>query len=1225
MGEKGKCVEQMVRLLGRFARFSIAVQIAYTEKRGESMKRNTGIVLCILMVMLFLPIAARGADYISAPPSENTEVYPQNLGNGTYDLLLNGDFETVGENSVASGWDFSHDILAENASVHTVQGDAKSGKNFVAVNGKTGGRIYVMQTLRSTLPGEKYTFTAYMRNVSGTAKPMLYIDCQKPTATSHTTIKTYYHTLTFGKDWTKVEYSFPVVSGTSRLIFRIRLDGEAEYHIDKASLVGKTTENVKVSVAFRDALRAEAQLKDKTEKAYVGKTDGSTAEGQPESILKNGSFEKWSGKIPTDWGRRADHAAFLSVAESASVDGSDCIRISVPKGNGLKHPYYYQIQDIVGGAEYELSFWYKTNGGNAAVKLEYYTDRTLPGSVSCGGKHFSGTIQDGKWHQFVTKIYPPENAEDVTVMPRLLQNSENIDAECMMDDVKIRMLNPPSPLTLDTDAVFYYTDETEGVLTASVNLQYFPDFSNTRVDFEILDGESVLWQKKMTSENGKAMSSFPLTLLSLRERPYMVKATLYNASGTVAEIKTQHIYKYERPAYLGEDGVYRKNGTEPFYPVYAYHVNQSHYQKVAEAGINLVQMGAFSNAEQALAALDKAQEAGIMGFIALYLNMKPAGNFDNIDTTISIVGDSRVQNHPALFGYGVMDEVFLALNSPQADLENSYRLLRQLDKKHPIMAMEAVSNYYRETGKYVDILCIDPYSSAEAQNASISTALAREAVAYKKPVYALLETYYNTHGRWPLPEDGRNNNWQALITGASAVGYYSISDADVGQNNESIPMWNARDNGKLWDALCLFGEKEKTLAYDHFVFDKTPVFNQFLGSTYWYHSWVKDDALYLIVLGLQENQEKSVTVPLVSLTGDIRVGSFSATCLAGGDTATVTGQDSLTLTVKGVGAYLYKITPHEKIDFSGLTISRYEDMENYTWAWQQAAKLDSLGILQGDTPWTFRPEESISGSEFSAALKKIIGVQITLPDRDITLEEATNGLQDALVRSDVFKNLYMEEKLCAQYAVADILSTLHRARLESDFSAQEVLTRAEAAVILNRTLYVKENPETVRAYAGMTKTEAEQMQKIMQNSIGALSQNTWYTTSENYVFLQNGSDFEREIIVPKNAAYIKILFGGKANDITQSETSLKVILPARETMVLKLSDAVMPGLYVGNCADAVPRENVLYTAHGTVGIYKETEHGKELLDLVMDGETVSLKSDVSVRAFLWNDTMQPID
>ncbi len=1187
-------------------------------------KKIAAVMLSIVLLALYSSGAVNAAladAYTAASPSVRQEVWPQKVREGTYDLILNGGFETVSNDGTPTGWSVSHPTAVEGAEYMTAAGDAQEGENFAVISGKKGGSIYLSQMLFTLLPGQTYAFSGHMRQISGTAKPMLYIVCQKPSGKSYSPVKTFYYSIEkLGKSWQEVSYSFTAPAETARVIFAIRLDGEAEIHSDNTHLIGKAPESVALEAEFRDMLKAEEALRASLEKECSNAGDGSTVEGQPENILTNGTF----GDGAKGWRCADSFSDYVSLAKGASYDGSDCIRLYVP--DGLVHPFYYQIQKLVGGAEYEVSFWCKNvSGGKAAIKLEYYTDRNLPGAVSCGEKYVSSSTVDGQWHFVKAKVYPAANVEEATIFARLMKDAAVGKAEVYMDDVRIRMTRPPSPLVFDTGSVFFYSDQTEGVLSSAVNLQYFPRLTDAKIDFTILDDrKNVLWERTgLRSADGKTSAVFPLSLLKEKERPYIAKATLYDTDGSVMEIKTQQIYMYDRPAFMGRDGVYKKNGNEAFYPTYAYHVSTSQYKKVAEAGINLVQMGAFGDADEAVACLDAAQEAGIMGFIALYNDMKPAGSADNITRTIAILSDERVKNHPALFGYGIMDEVFLTLNNPELDMENSYRLIRMLDKNRPIMAMEAVRTYYKETGKYVDILCIDPYSAAADRNASVSTEEARQAVGYEKPVYALLETYYTTNGRWPSPEDGRNNNWQALIAGAGAVGYYSIRDADTDPQTGkyTVPIWDARDGGALWNALCTFGDKEKQIAYDHFVFDKTPAFNEYRGGDYWYSAWVDGQDIYMVVLGMKKSGTQEVSIPLTSFAGDIRVGEYTAELIAGRTAESFTGSGSLTLTVNGVEALFYKITPTKETDFSALGVSCFEDMEAYSWARQQVAFLNSLGILEGQNEWRYAPGEGITRRELGEILARVTGSAVDggtegldgLISRKEAVDMAAEGMRDILGERDVL------------YAKADMAAALHGTRLSGNTEEGNAVTRAEAAILIYKAWEWIQTPDKANAFLGLSTSVAAQLTEAMTENVGIIDGTSWYVLDGDCIFLQNMSDVVAMIRVPRGGQYAAALFGVQTSAVVLSGQETIVTVPPRGYAAVRITETQTAGLYIGNVSESLPQKNVTYTVYGYAGIYTDRNGLPELLRLYMEGERVQLTEGVYARCFLWDDAMRPLE
>ncbi len=1024
--------------------------------------------------------------------------------NGTFNLLQNGDFETVSSSGLPTGWALTGGAVYSEAM--TAKGDAPSGENFLRFFGDSSS-IYVSTIITNVIAEETYHFSAYIRKMAGTkGTPQISLIHQKPSGNSHATIETIYENFSVKEDtWEKVEKDVEIPAETTRTIILVRLIGGGELHWDNIKFVGNMVGNTGFSVLFRNMLAEEAKTSQTVTKELGDPNEESEPfPGQPDNILENGSFDENNGKTITSWSISDAHSSYGSIVPGGGHDGGDAIRLQVPTTDGLKNPFYKQNVKIVGGAEYQVSFWYKIPEGvtgSPAIKLEYFMDSSLPGAGSCGEKYVSpSAIKDGQWHRAHLKVYPPTNAAELSVLARLMQNAEGQPTETCIDDVAIYMTAPPSAMTLNTEQIFFYNDTLDKTATfkGNVNLSYFPELSNAMFDFQVYRQDKLVWETKdVMADAGTASAVFPLSVLTEWEKPYCVKATMYNADGTVADVQTQNIYVYARPEYLGADGIFSKDG-EPFYPVLGYHVWESGYQKAAEAGINLVQMGAFGkDVEAAVNALDCAEEAGIKGFICLYNGMKPAGHESNIDSTIALLSDERIVNHPALYGYCVMDEVYLNIAEPEPVMEASFRLIRALDPKHPIVTMEAVSNYYADCAKFVDTLFIDPYSAAQLKNASISSDRARAAVNYLKPVYAVLETYYTTHGRWPSPEDARNNNYQALIAGADAVGYFSISDADIdpetGKN--SVAIWDARDGGALYNALREYGTREKQITYDHFVFNKSPEFNEFRGDEYWYSSWVADGSVYMVVLGMKLDQKKEVCIPLESFAGDVKIGAYTAEVIAGRSAETIRGNGTFDMTVNGIEAVLYKITPDEPVDFSPLGITKFEDLENHNWARQQIAHLDSLGIVDGRSDWEYAPAENITRAEFAAFLVRTLGLTSDSTEnfadidknhpyaKEIAIGRANgilNGIGDNLynpeatiTRQDMMTiisrgmnlsgsadlSAFSDADAVADYAAehvsAMVASGLIQGNADGTINPLGNTTRAEAAVIMERILAQK--------------------------------------------------------------------------------------------------------------------------------------------------------------------------
>jgi len=866
--------------------------------------KKTNRRLCSLLMGLYLAAAS----FTGVAAAEKAYITP--VGNGQYNLALNGGMETV-ENGAPSYWNRSQGDETVGFTASSA-GGAYADKTYARLYGKT---VLVSQTVPSFVPGQTYNLSAYVRRMKNTSEAILEVRFRKPVGNSYTEISVQslyiYNKEAAVGEWTYCSKTVTAPAEATQVGIYLRLkehanlDGEigedGEVHFDAVELTGKAKPEYAAAMDFRSKLWAEEAQDEST---LPQTPNGLYEDNEPcageENLLVNSGFEEALSK--ENWG--LSFPAYTTVTDDGS--GGKCIRFLVDgAASGAVHPLCAQRVPIVGGAEYQVSFRYKVTKGMAdpRVKLEYAAALDLDGVGPAGEKYVSPqkTERDGAWHSVAVKVYPPANANYANVLPRMMQELSTDTEEAYIDDVQIYMTYPPSFASLDAGWIFYYSDMTEGTLSTKIH-SAFPAYAGAKVDYAILDGTAVKWESKNhVSIDGKTGVTFPLTVLAEKEKPYRARATIYEADGvTVKAICTQKVYLYDRPEYLGKDGVFRQNGKTPVYPVYAYHVNRAHYKKAAEAGINIVQMGGFDTAEAATEALDAAEDAGLMGLVVLYHDMRPAGDDINIEKTIRIV--EAVKDHPALFGYGVMDEVFTSIGNPERLLENSYRLIHSIDKKHPVTTMEASANYYAKAAKFVDVLCIDPYSAAHAKNASVSTAKAVEITKGEKPVYALLWAYY-TGAAYPSYNDGRNNNWQALMSGASAVGYFSVSDSDADPETGkmSVPIWAARDGGAFWNGLIEFAEKEKKIAFDRFVFQKYTSYAEGKTDTYWYSAWQTENERYAVVLGLKKSGTQTVRIPVT--------GAFRAECIAGRNAEILSGAGEMTVSVTGTEALLYKITP----------------------------------------------------------------------------------------------------------------------------------------------------------------------------------------------------------------------------------------------------------------------------------------------------------------------------
>ena len=882
-------------------------------------------------------------------------------------LVQNGDFEGNVKAHIPAGWTL--DASGATAGTHyDVLRNAVAGASSVVIAGQGAAISQKVESLTDNAP--VYALAAMLYKESAESSPVLnvtYYDAQEQALGAAQAVDC--SSVPVGA-WTQVYLESTVPAGAVSALITVASNSDAGSRWDDVRFALPTEQEpidpdelaAQQTQAFLDMLDAEAAAK--TEEITIERTTGylPPCEGQS-NLLKNADFEDNDGTTAglANWTSSNQDFAMLAVGEG--YNGSDCVKYS-PWAEKAENPTFKQSVKVVGGAEYLLSFKYRLSGtvGNPAVKFECYSDKDKPGAqyiegitAAVEGNELAdgadrNTIDSSKWYTYTSRFYPSSNTVDVDVYVRWLANGRvNTDNSVIwIDDVELYMVNPPKVFELTTDSVFYYSDDAAasgavGTITTAIDTNYFADMADSgRYTFELKDPNAstpVLWTTTGTATNGNCTATFPLNLMTEKEHRYEIVATLYDDDGTtVLQREVQSVYVYDRVGSLDENGNYHpwvydeetgegQFASEVFYPEFGYHVTcdlADQYKALAETGINLVQISAFYSVEETLYMLDCAQEAGVMGMLCFYKNMVPAAHVDNIEMTVKVI--NAVKNHPAVFGYTVMDESFLILSDPAQELENAFRLIRSLDPNHPVLVMEVVERYFVEAAKYVDILFIDPYSQAYTQHVAENTQVAVQSVADKKPVYTLLEAYRTGGGRYPTANDLRNNIWQALISGASAVGYHTITDSDhttdANGNVTYIPIWNA-EGGRLWDVIKEFKATSKTLAYDHFVFDKTPVFNEYIGEDYWYSSWQVDNAeggkdLYMVVLSMLEEKEngnsatQQVSIPLTSADETISIAQFQATPVSGrAAEAVVTGTGKLDLTLSGSEAILFKITEVE--------------------------------------------------------------------------------------------------------------------------------------------------------------------------------------------------------------------------------------------------------------------------------------------------------------------------
>lgn len=914
-------------------------------------------------------------------------------------MLVNGDLEAC-KGETLSGWR----VASGTAKVETEQ--VHGGKNAVYMTHTEN--MYMSQTIKP-IPGETYTVSFWARlaadNTNEKVQAAIKLEGFDTAQTNNINITKAFNLST---RWQEFSFEAAMPEDLGHINVLVRLFNGGAIILDDISFEGKLPED------FSDSTLGYTVKKD----AKKVPADGIRESIDGKEYFQNPSFEDGDAS-PADWGAvggKWEDNQWVTYEKETSLDGERSVKIT---SDGTNYPWVNQlVPDLTPGATYQLTGWYNSNVPTAGVlwKFEFYSENEIKGEYTVSSSttlRYSGT--GGAWEQIISNFTMPDGAKAVAIYPRLMAASGTV----FFDDMSLTLIENPSEGVLETDEVIYYADAEEG--TARVWLRS-DAHSGGSVTFTVTDsaGNTFAKAENVPFAHGEnAVWKFPVQNMTLTEE-YTLTADLYAADGTKAETHSSFVYRYERPSVIDENGIYRNDDGTPFYPTIAYHAGRA-FEELSKIGVNVVQ-GSNYGVEGYLKILDEADKYGMKILITLYPGMLPAGAPENVENTTAIV--NAVKDHPATFAYAVQDEPFAHNPNCDDDLRKSYRLIRSLDPKHPVYICECFEECYARAGKYVDVLCIDPYPSNASHvgtRVAEQTELALEAVKYNKPVY-VLESVFTFSSFRPEGYEIRTQNYQTLLAGGTAWGFYPYNP-DNAQLDKKLP------ESIFWEHMVSFYEEEDTLLREYFYEEKYPRFNKGEGEGYKWESFAADGAVYVATYNTVRDK-KTAEIPLVSDNKRITLSGASVELVAGADSlnAKVEG-DKLVVDMTETQALLYKITPAEAIDTALLSETRFTDTASYSWASEAIKTLEDRGTANGDTE--FAPGEAITRGDFALFLVETLDLFFT-----------TNSQFD-----DVDENAEYAEAL-KKGRVYGILNGIG----DNKFSPEATITRQDLMTIISRGL-----------------------------------------------------------------------------------------------------------------------------------------------------------------------------
>ncbi len=814
------------------------------------------------------------------------------------------------------------------------------------------------------------------------------------------------------------------------------------------------------------------------------------------NLVQNGDFENDTNNIgPWNWtpfGSPWDSNQVVVYETNFGHESSRSVKLT--NGDPLVRPWVMQAVEVDGGAEYQFGAWFYTNfteaqsdadkrgKGATVLLLEFYSG--TPGADTANGSIDiiapSGT--GGKWLHFTQRVPVPAGTKYVRFYARRYGVGT-----VWVDDMTIYNTVRANPLTVTPDQTFYYSDQTTaGYVETEVNLKAYPEYAGKTVDMALtLNGKVIEEQKGIKpDENGIAKWYFDVSWMTLKNTEYRIEAKIDEHTNF------NYVYKYDRPTYLGADGVFRKNGIE-LMPSYAwYYMEQNWKVGLKEGRINVVEVGIprtgsdRSKISQMKKALDNVQKKGMYAIIVTYYLQRPGGHPDLRHDTELIA--AAIKDHPAVFAYLNDDEPY-ARNANSCDgLRETYIAIRNNDPNHPVMTMEQGS--YNKAVRYVDAFGMDPYPMGTYNPLTWVEKRVNDAIREldgTKPVYPLLQAFeYREY--FPSYDEMRNMMYQGFLAGAGGVGYYEFLRS---QNN--FPL----NDTTLWPAISGMALNEFDDIFNAFVFDKYPIFSDVKEDAYWAVSYVKENKIQMVILN-RKAEDQELELSLTSLGGGNKITAYTGKLLFGAEEAAVSGNGTLKITLPASAAVVYEIIPSNAAEISGVEVMRFRDLTKYGWAYDSILRMDKAGVLDSNAYHYYHPERNITRGDFAMFLVRALGLKAdnatctftdVLPNVTYAKEVAigqTLGIlkgsgdgtfrpEEPISRQDFMVICARGMRLVRENGLAGgDLSAFSDAALVADYAAEDIMaminagivkgnadgtinplgnaTRAEAAVIMDR-------------------------------------------------------------------------------------------------------------------------------------------------------------------------------
>ena len=1020
------------------------------------------LVLCLSFVSSF---AVSAAEAIPAKIEVLKENPTRTVGLDCYDIYENSSFEIMadgGKNFYK--WGFTSHKGRDNTYLGldfvNISSDAHSGEQALHVKLGEGQNLYVGQT-GTIVAGRTYEVSVWFNRLQEGGSAIIHFlfnGKKEGVAQSYGRPKMSL-TSKVEDGWVQKTARFVAPDYATTLLPQIRFDGGGEYLVDDFTMVCVTNEMPKPKMP--EKLPAIKAL-----------------------ITEDPSFENATVGAPVDtvpqWDETIGHA---KITDQYAHTGTKSLELKTEDGSkdGIGVMYLTNMEE---GATYQISSWLM-NPSEVKIDMGYWMhwcsseEYTSSAETQLASSKPRWSVATSfQWQEYVAEFEAPQGAKSAMLYFR----HRLCPGSIFVDDVEINMVKPPNAVKADTDWVFYYSDWDKGYVEATPT--YVMDPANTTATFTFLGLSGETLDQKAIKGIGEPFSyEFPTSFMAQKGERYTINMKITDASGNVIQDENFPVYRYDRPQYLGADGVFRKNGKEvPFSMGSGLNMNRidSHPEK---AGITVAQLNAdnpslgYTQKER----MDAFYEQGMFVMLNCYSGNKSGGHKDQIDGVKRMA--AAYKDHPAFFGYKLIDEPYQKGISKE-ELIAGYKAIRDIDPYHPIYIDDSPVGSYEFLFKFCDIFECDYYGSGAADAGRIFSErfdIVQKASKGMKPFNILLQ--FADYGHFPSYEETRHVKYQAFFSGAYGYSYHTFGkDGDNMAGVERPEFKELCEKWAPWEADFAWG-CFVTGTYKFLNYQRT---NDVLWGTF-----TDGKDVYAIVLNRDRATANTAEIPLKDGAGLISVGDYTAVKMDG-EAAPITGNGTFTLALKPFEVAIWKITPAQAVDFSQIKLSSFNDVIYYPWAYNAIATLEEKGIVNRVADQWYGPERNITRGDYAMFLVRTLGLTEgageNFADVDPSAEYAKelaigkaagiiNGVGDnkfnptaQITRQDMMTmtsramklagaadlGSFSDSGIIADYAASHVSAMvaegLIKGNADGTINPLGNTTRAEAAVIMNRIL-----------------------------------------------------------------------------------------------------------------------------------------------------------------------------